>query len=64
MHVINSGAARTYLFIHIYHVMRYYVTRIKSEIMKAQKARKTLGKMNWAIQLSSFLSFCFVFFLQ
>ena len=37
--------------------MRYHVTRIKSEIIKAQKARKTLGKLNWAIQLSSFLSF-------
>ena len=41
------------------YVVRYHVTRIKSEIIKAQKARKTLGKLNWAIQLSSFLSFCF-----
>ena len=43
------------------YVMRYHITRIKSEIIKAQKARKTLGKLNWAIQLSSFLSFFFYF---
>ena len=36
------------------HVVRYHVTRIKSEIIKAQKARKTLGKPNWAY---SFLAF-------
>ena len=42
--------------------MRYHVTRIKSEIIKAPKARKTLGKLNWAIQLSSFPSFFFFFF--
>ena len=46
------------------YVMRYHVTRIKSEIIKAQKATKTLGKLNWAIQLSSFLSFVGVVFLQ
>ena len=37
-------------------------TRIKSEIIKAPEARKTLGKLNWAIQLSSFLAS--FFFLQ
>ena len=41
------------------YVVRYHVTRIKSEIIKAQKARKILNsrKAEWAIQLSSFLSF-------
>ena len=38
------------------YVVRYHVTRINSEIIKAQKARKMIGKPNWAIQLSSFLS--------
>ena len=37
--------------------MRYHVTRIKSEIIKVPKARKTFGKLYWAIQLSSFPSF-------
>ena len=37
------------------YVVCYFVTHIKSEIIKVQKARKTLGKLNWAIQLSSFL---------
>ena len=43
--------------------VRYHITRIKSEIIKAQKARKTLGKLNWAIQLSSFLSLFLGIFL-
>ena len=43
--------------------MRYHVTHIKLEIIEAQKARKTLGKLNWAIQLSSFLSFFTFIFL-
>ena len=34
------------------YVVRYHAIRIQSEIIKAQKARKTLGKLNWAIQLS------------
>ena len=37
-----------------------HVTRIKSEIIQAQKARKTLGKLNWAIQFSSFLYYFFL----
>ena len=41
----------------ILYVVRHHVARIKSEIIKAQKAWKTLGKPNWAMQLSSFLSF-------
>ena len=45
------------------YVMRYHVTHIKLEIIEAQKARKTLGKLNWAIQLSSFLSFFTFIFL-
>ena len=45
-------------------MVRYHVTRIKSEIIKAPKARKTLGKLNWAIQLSSLILSLFgVFFL-
>ena len=45
-------------------VVRHHVTRIKSEIIKAPKARKILGKLNWAIQLSTFLSSLKKKFLQ
>ena len=37
------------------YVVRHHVTRIKSEIIKVPKARKILGKLNWAIY--SFLPF-------
>ena len=63
INLTNIGEPVYCLYCHTY-VVRYHVTRIKSEIIKAQKARKTFGKLNWAIQLSSFLSFCVVFFLQ
>ena len=52
---LYTRLSRNLIFLYVVH---YHVTRIKSEIIKAQKARKTIGKLNWAI-LSSFLSSSF-----